>query len=130
VVTELRTRADGKRWRVAARLIIHRPNWSRGPKVMGILVDDVHQGDLERGETLECDVPAGEVSITGVDRGVPRGSRSIVTREGQRVEVHVLHMERGKWAIAPMATDPSERPSEDRLLQLGQAMTTVWSPPT
>jgi len=96
---------------------------------MGILVNDVHQGDLERGDTLECDVPAGEVSITGTERGVHSGSRSIVTREGHRVEVHVLHVGRGKWAIAPMASNPGiERTSGDRLLQLGQAMTTVWAP--
>jgi hypothetical protein len=114
---------------VPAHLIIHRPSWSRGPKAVGIQVNGVHHGELGRGETLECDVPAGEVTITGIERGGPRGSRSIVTREGQSVEVHVPYGGRGTWAIAPMASDPvSERPSADRLLQLGRAMTTVWSP--
>jgi hypothetical protein len=109
-------------------LIIHRPSRSRGPKAIGIQVNDVHQGDLERGDTLECEVPAGDVVVAEVERGVSGGGRRIVTREGQRVEVHVLYVGAGRWAIAPMASDRViGRPSPDRLLLLGQAMTTVWS---
>jgi hypothetical protein len=114
---------------VTARLIIHRPSWSRGPRAVGIQVNDVERGDLERGGTLESDVPAGEVTVAEIERGVSGRPRRIVARDGQRVEVHVLYMGPGKWAIAPMESEHvSERPSRDRLLVLGQAMTTVWSP--
>jgi hypothetical protein len=114
--------------KVPAHLIIHRPSRSRGPKTIGIQVNDVHQGDLERGGTLECEVPAGDVVVAEIERGVSGGGRRIVTREGQRVEVHVLYAGAGRWAIAPMVSDRASRPpSPDRLLLLGQAMTTVWS---
>jgi hypothetical protein len=92
-------------------------------------VNDVHRGDLERGDTVECDVPAGEVIVAEIERGVPGGPRRILAGEGQRVEVHILYVRRGKWAIAPMVSNRvSESPSADRLLLLGQAMTTVWAP--
>ena len=91
-------------------------------------MNDVHRGDLERGDTLECEVPAGEVTVAEIERGVPGEPRRILVGEGQRVEVHVLYAGRGKWAIAPMAPNRvSESGSTDRLLLLGQAMTTVWA---
>lgn len=114
---------------MAARLIIHRPSWSRGPRTVGIQVNDVQRGDLEWGGTLESDVPAGEVTVAEIERGVSGRPRRIVARDGQRIEVHVLYMGPGKWAIAPLEPERvSETPSRDRLLLLGQAMTTVWSP--
>ena len=65
---------DGKRCRMAARLIIHRPSWSRGPRTVGIQVNDVQRGDLERGGTLESDVPAGEVTVAEMNGGCPGAS--------------------------------------------------------
>jgi hypothetical protein len=74
-------------------------------------------------------VPAGDVSVAEIERGVPGRPRRILAGEGQRVEVHILYAGRGKWAIAPMVPNrANEGPSEDRLLRLGQAMATVWAP--
>src|SRR5436190_18053448 len=108
---------------MAARMIIHRPSWSRGPRTVGIQVNDGQRGDLERGGTLESDVSAGEVTVSEVERGVSGRPRRIVARDGQRIEIHVLYMGPGKWAIAPMESEPvSDPPSRDRLLLLGQTM--------